>query len=196
MLCCMTWRRAMDMEVLDEAARICAWMIFGWIALRVVDLVVRGVFGTAFRLDRFAGIFWAEMLMVGYGGYLLRRSLKNHKWRTMWLGYLASALGGMLYRFTPTTLAYMPGPKAIYFPSTMELLVALGFVSAGIAGFLFMVKLCAILPATLQEWRDMTSYYTVHRPYTLWTRYLDFGFVDFKLLDSDLSRYYGKANHH
>ena len=195
MLCCLAWRRAMDMEVLDEAARICGWMIFGWIALRVVDLLFRGVLGTAFSFDRFAGIFWAEMLMVGYGGYLLRLSLKNRKWRTMWLGYLISAIGGMLYRFTPTTLAYMPGPKAIYFPSTIELLVAIGFVAAGICGFLFMVKVCAMLPATLQEWRDMTSYYTVHRPYALWTKYLDFGFVDFKLLDSDLSRYYGKANH-
>jgi hypothetical protein len=89
----------------------------------------------------------------------------------------------------------MPGPKAIYFPSMIETVVAIGFATAGIAGFLFMVKVCAILPATMQEWRDMTTYYTVHRPYVLWTQYLDFGFVDFKLLDSDLSRYYGTANH-
>jgi Ni/Fe-hydrogenase subunit HybB-like protein len=195
MLCCMAWRRAMDQEVLDEAARICAWMIFGWIALRILDILFRGALGTAFHFDRFAGIFWVEMALVGYGGYLLWRSLTNHKWKTMWMGYILSSVGGMLYRFTPTTLAYMPGPKAIYFPSMIETVVAIGFATAGIAGFLFMVKVCAILPATMQEWRDMTTYYTVHRPYVLWTQYLDFGFVDFKLLDSDLSRYYGTANH-
>src|SRR4029079_9158102 len=33
MLCCLVWKRAMDMEVLDEAARITAWLIFGWLAL-------------------------------------------------------------------------------------------------------------------------------------------------------------------
>lgn len=195
MLCCVVWRRAMDMEVLNEAARICAWIIFGWVAVRTLELLVAGSLGTAFHLDEFAAIFWAEMLMIGYGGWLLLRSLKDHKWKTMWLGYLLSSLGGMLYRFTPTTLAYMPGPKAIYFPSTIELLVAIGFATAGIAGFLLMVKVCAILPATLQEWRDMTSYLTVHEPYVLWKQYLNFGFVDYKLLDSDLSRPYVKPNH-
>ena len=29
MLCCLVWKRAMDMEVLDEAARITSWLIFG-----------------------------------------------------------------------------------------------------------------------------------------------------------------------
>lgn len=195
MLCCVAWRRAMDMEVLNEAARICAWTIFGWLAVRVLGLLLAGSLGTAFHIDRYAGIFWAEMLMIGYGGWLLHSSLKNQRWKTMWSGYIFAAIGGMLYRFTPTTLAYMPGPNAVYFPSTIELLVALGFVTLGIAGFFFMVKVCAILPATLQEWRDMTSYYTVREPYNLWKQYLNFGFVDYKLLDPDLSRPYVKTNH-
>jgi Ni/Fe-hydrogenase subunit HybB-like protein len=195
MLCCVAWRRAMDMEVLNEAARICAWMIFGFLAVRFVDLFFRGSLVTAFRLDRYAGIFWLETLLIGYGGWLLRRSLKDHQWKTMWLGYLISAFGGMLYRFTPTTLAYMPGPKATYFPSMMELLIGLGFDALGIAAFLLIVKVCAILPATLQEWRDMSSYFTVHEPYVLWEQYLNFGFFDYKLLDSDLSRPYVKTNH-
>ena len=33
MLCCVVWKRAMDMEVLDEAARITAWLIFGWLGI-------------------------------------------------------------------------------------------------------------------------------------------------------------------
>lgn len=195
MLCCVVWRRAMDMEVLNEAARICAWTIFGWLAVRVLGLLLAGSLSTAFHLDRYSGIFWAEMLTIGYGGWLLYRSLKNRRRKAMWCGYLFAAIGGMLYRFTPTTLAYMPGPNAVYFPSTIELLVALGFVTLGSAGFLFMVKVCAILPATLQDWHDMTSYYTVREPYMMWKQYLDFGFVDYKLLDTDLSRRYVKTNH-
>ena len=176
MLCCLVWKRAMDMEVLDEAARITTWVIFGWIAVRVLDLLSRGALFSALRFDRFAGIFWGEMLLVGYGGWLLLDSQKTQKLRTMFLGYTFSSLGGMLYRFSPTTLAYMPGPKAEYFPSTIELLVAIGFVAVGAAGFLLAVKVLAILPARAQDWRDMAKYFEARRPYIRWTKYFNFGF--------------------
>jgi Ni/Fe-hydrogenase subunit HybB-like protein len=186
MLCCLVWKRAMDMEVLDEAARITAYLIFGWFAIRLLAVVLRGALGTAFRFDRFAGIFWVETFLTGYGGWLLWQSLKSHKLRTMFLGYTISSVGGMLYRFSPTTLAYMPGPKAEYFPSTIELLVAIGFVTIGIAAFLVAVKLFAILPAPAQEWRDMASYFKARKPYVRWTKYFNFGFFGDQLpTDSD-----------
>jgi hypothetical protein len=82
MLCCLVWKRAMDMEVLDEAARITAWLIFGWMVWRLLDILFRGVLGTAFHFDRFAGVFWLEMILVGSGGWMLRRSLQTHETRT------------------------------------------------------------------------------------------------------------------
>jgi Ni/Fe-hydrogenase subunit HybB-like protein len=176
MLCCLVWKRVMDMEVLDEAARICAWTIFAWLAVRNLDLLFRGSLFTAFRFTRYAGIFWIETFLIGYGGWLLLQSLKNRKLRTMFLGYAISSVGGMLYRFSPTTLAYMPGPDAMYFPSVIELLIALGFAATGIAVFLVMVKLFAILPAPVQEWRNMASYFKARKPYISWTKYFNFGF--------------------
>ena len=79
MLCCLVWKRAMDMEVLDEAARIYRLAIFGWLALRMLDILFRGALGTAFHFDRFAGVFWTETLLIASGGWLLRRSLKTTK---------------------------------------------------------------------------------------------------------------------
>jgi len=181
MLCCLVWKRAMDLEVLDEAARITAWLIFGWMAVRLLAVVLRGALLDAFHPDRYAGIFWVEMILIGYGGWLLLQSLKTHKFRTMFIGYALSSVGGMLYRFSPTTLAYMPGPHAIYFPSTIELLIAMGFVSVGIAAFLVMVKLFAILPAPIQDWRDMAAYFKARKPYISWTKYFNFGFFGDKL---------------
>ena len=176
MLCCLVWKRAMDMEVLDESARITAWLIFGWMAVRLLAVVLRGALLDVFHFDRYAGIFWVEMILIGYGGWLLLQSLKTQKLRTMFVGYALSSVGGMLYRFSPTTLAYMPGPHAIYFPSTVELLIAMGFVSVGIAAFLVMVKLFAILPAPIQDWRDMATYFKARKPYISWTKYFNFGF--------------------
>ena len=111
MLCCLVWKRAMDMDVLDEAARITAWLIFGWMGLRLLDILFRGALFTAFHFDRFAGVFWLEMALVAAGGYLLRQSLQNHNRQKMFLGYILSSAGGMIYRFSPTTWRSGPIPK-------------------------------------------------------------------------------------
>jgi Ni/Fe-hydrogenase subunit HybB-like protein len=176
MLCCLVWKRAMDMEVLDEAARITSWLIFGWLALRTLDILFRGALQTAFRFDRFAGVFWLEMLLIALGGFLLRRSVKTHDPQPMFIGYILSSAGGMIYRFAPTTLAFRPNPEALYFPATIEILVSLGFISLGVAGFLIAVKRFAILPAPLSEWHDMASYFRFRRPYIRWTGYFKHGY--------------------
>lgn len=176
LLCCLIWRRAMDMEVLDEAARITSWLIGGWLALRLLDILFRGALLTAFHFDRFAAVFWLEMLLVSLGGWLLHRSLRSLQTRDMFLGYVLSSFGGMIYRFSPTTLAFRPNPESLYFPTAIEVLVSLGFISLGIAGFLVVVKRLAILPAPLQEWHDMASYFRFRRPYIRWTGYFKYGF--------------------
>jgi Ni/Fe-hydrogenase subunit HybB-like protein len=131
--------------------------------------------GTAFHVDRFAAVFWLEVVLISVGGWLLRRSLKYHDPRPMFIGYVISSLGGMIYRFSPTTLAFKPNPQALYFPATAEVLVSLGFISLGIVGFLIAVKRLAILPAPLAEWHSMASYFRFRRPYIRWTGYFKYG---------------------
>jgi len=176
MLCCLVWRRAMDLDVLDEAARITAWLILGWLGLRLLDIIFRGALHTAFHADRFAGVFWLEILLTSTGLWLLLRSLRNHETRSMFLGYVLSSLGGMIYRFSPTTLAFRPNPESLYFPSTIEILVSLGFIAMGVAGFLLAVKRLVILPAPLHAWHDMSSYFRFRRPYIRWTGYYKYGY--------------------
>jgi len=115
-------------------------------------------------------------VLVAAGGYLLRQSLQDHDRRKMFLGYILSSAGGMIYRFSPTTLAFRPNPEALYFPVTIEVLVSLGFIALGIVGFLIAVKRLAILPAPLHEWHDMASYFRFRRPYIRWTGYFKFGY--------------------
>jgi Ni/Fe-hydrogenase subunit HybB-like protein len=175
MLCCLIWKRVMDMEVLDDAAEITQWLIFGWAGLRIVDILFRGAFGTAFAFDRFAAVFWLEMLTTVGGAVLLRRSISTHETDKMFLGYILSSVGGMVYRFSPTTLAFRPNPQALYFPASIEVLVSLGFIALGVAGFLLAVKRLAILPAPLYVWHDMASYFRFRRPYIRWTGYFKYG---------------------
>jgi len=177
MFCCLVWKRVMDMEILDDAARITSWLIFGWSGLRIVDIVFRGATITAFRFDRFAALFWFEMLLVLIGGVMLVRSVQSQDKRFMFMGYVLSSAGGMVYRFSPTTLAFLPNPEALYFPATIEILVSLGFICLGVAGFLVAVKRLAILPASLQDWQDMANYFRARRPYIRWTGYFKYGYI-------------------
>jgi Ni/Fe-hydrogenase subunit HybB-like protein len=61
-------------------------------------------------------------------------------------------MGGLLYRFIPTTIAFRPGAPMGYFPSLTEVLVTLGLISISIIAYLIAVKRFAILPAPLSEW--------------------------------------------
>jgi Ni/Fe-hydrogenase subunit HybB-like protein len=173
MLCCLVWKRPLDMEVLDEAANITAWLGFGWSAWRVIDIIFRGQLHTAFVFDRFAGVFWFEMVMILGAAVLLRRSIKTHDVRAMWIGYVFVSLGGMVYRFSPTTLAFRPDPESLYFPAAIEVFMSLGFIALGVVGFLLAVKKLAILPAPTQAWLDMASYARFNRPDIQLTGYFD-----------------------
>lgn len=164
MLCCLIWKRPFDREVLNEAAKITGWLAFGWSALRVLDIIVRGALGTAFTFDRFAGVFWLEMLLINGGAWILWRSIKSGSLQSMYNGYLLSSLGGMIYRFSPTTLAFRPNPQALYFPATIEVFMSVGFILLAVCGFLFAVKKLSILPAPLHMWHDMASYARFNRP--------------------------------
>jgi Ni/Fe-hydrogenase subunit HybB-like protein len=58
------------------------------------------------------------------------------------------AIGGLFYRFTPTTLAFSPLGDYRYFPSTAEIFMSIGFTALAVAVFLYAVKTFAILPAS------------------------------------------------
>jgi Ni/Fe-hydrogenase subunit HybB-like protein len=57
-------------------------------------------------------------------------------------------LGGLFYRFTPTTLAFSPLGDYRYFPSVAEIFMSIGFTALAVAIFLYAVKTFAILPAS------------------------------------------------
>ena len=66
-----------------------------------------------------------------------------------------ACLGGLLFRFIPTTIAFAPAHKAVYFPSLPELLMTIGYISLGIVGFGLAVKYFAVLPGDIEDWNHM-----------------------------------------
>ena len=81
----------------------------------------------------------------------------------------------MIYRFSPTTLAFRPNPESFYFPSTIEFWYRSGFI-CWVLPVSSHGEAFAILPAPLQEWQDMASYFRFRRPYIRWTGYFKYGY--------------------
>jgi len=153
----LVWERHIDLDILSEMNRITAGLIAAWSAVRLMDLIVRGQLLTALTPDRFAFFFWLEMVFLLAGAALLQKSARDRDPKMMFNAHLLAAIGGMLYRFNPTTLAFQPKPGAFYFPSAIELLISVGFVSLAIAGFSLAVKKLAILPAPVSSWYAMET---------------------------------------
>jgi Ni/Fe-hydrogenase subunit HybB-like protein len=61
-----------------------------------------------------------------------------------------ACLGGMLFRFIPTTIAFEPARKAVYFPSVLELLMSVGYIALGVLAFVLAVKYFAVLPGRFE----------------------------------------------
>jgi Ni/Fe-hydrogenase subunit HybB-like protein len=157
LICYLVWNRPIDMEVLAEMGRITVWLLLTWLAFRFADIAIRGSVSLAFKADAPAFLFWVEMLLLVAAATTLFMANKRGSARLVFQGNLLAALGGIFYRFDPTTLVFRPGNAVFYFPTTIELLIAVGFVSLAIAGFCVLVKSLAVLPAPIRLWREMES---------------------------------------
>lgn len=171
LFCTLVWNRKLDVEVLSEMNRITAWLIGTWLVARMVDLIARGQFVTALSLDIFSGLFWTEMLFLGVALFMLMDSARHQDAKLMFYAHTVAAVGGMLYRFNPTTLAFQPRPGAFYFPTVIELLISVGYVSIAVAAFAFLAKALAILPASNRDWYAMEAYEQDRAPSVGATKY-------------------------
>ena len=164
MVSCLAWKRPMDMSILGELARIMGWLVLAWNAFRLGEILGRGQIGAAFTADRFSLMFWIEtLLLVAPSVYLLwgnNRSIPSRLFQAS----VAIAIGGMLYRFDPTAFAFAARPGALYFPSAMEAIIAVGFVCLAVAAFIVAAKYLPILPAPVSAWHDMEHYTRVVHP--------------------------------
>jgi len=176
MVSCLAWKRPMDTCILGNLARIMSWLVLSWNAFRFVEILARGQIGAVFAFDRFSLLFWVEtLLLVGPSVYLLLGDNRRIASRLFRADVLI-AVGGMLYRFDPTTFAFTARPGAVYFPSAIEALVAAGYVCLAMAAFILAVKYLPILPAPVSAWYDLEHFTRVVHP-------------DWKLEPHDLSHH-------
>jgi len=154
-LACLRHSRPLDLTVLAELANLLSWTSLGFLLLQSTDLVIRGQLGAAFRLDRMSVLLLVQIALILIPAIALRNRVGRATPRTLMNMSILACVGGMLYRFVPTTVAFHPAPGASYFPSVPELLISLGYIALAILGFGFAVKYFAVLPGDIDEWNHM-----------------------------------------
>jgi Ni/Fe-hydrogenase subunit HybB-like protein len=142
------WDLGWDSDILGRLAQVMSWTSLVWIAIRIGDLVHRGVLGMAFAFDKFRMYFLLETALILLPALMLLSKARREAPGSLFRLTFLTAIGGLLYRFTPTTLAFSPLGDYRYFPSVAEILMSIGFTALAVAVFLYAVKTFAILPAS------------------------------------------------
>lgn len=159
LLATLAWKRPLDAQVLRVLSRFASSLSLVWIAARLADIVGRGQLAALVTPDWYGLVFWSETLLIAGAGLALRRDAVCSQPSRLFQASLAMVAGGMIFRYAPPALAFAGAPLASYTPSTIEVLITLGFIAACHLGFLFAVKRYPILPAPIAEWDSLVDYY-------------------------------------
>lgn len=154
----LAWRRPMDMTVLGDLAKFMAWTSFVFVGLRHIDAILRGVLAQAFHATWYALLFHAENLLLLGPAILLMSARRRAIPRVVFVSAMLVGIGGMVYRFAPTTIAYRAGHPSIYFPKIAEVLMCLGYIGLAVVLFIWAVKRFAILPGSVNPKARMEAH--------------------------------------
>lgn len=148
----LVWRRPLDMKVLGDLGGLLSKLTFVWFGVRMVDIAAQGKLGYVFALDRASLIFLVENLMVLIPAVVLSSRRARTTPRLLLKMAVLGTLGGLVYRFNPTTITFDPGPTAQYFPTVPEVFITVGLIALAVAAFTVAAKLFAVLPAPMSAW--------------------------------------------
>jgi Ni/Fe-hydrogenase subunit HybB-like protein len=144
----LAWNRPLERELLAKLMGIGRMLMALFLALRVIDLTVRGVWPLAFQRSVVTGAFWLEMLLFATPILLLWSPASRTNAQRLFVSALAMAGAGMTYRLSAYLIAYDTGAGWSYFPSLGELAVSAGLVAFEALAFIACVRMLPVLPRT------------------------------------------------
>ena len=125
------YRRKPEAAMLEGLAKMAAWALAFYLALRVADLASQQKLGLILAGTWESNLFLLEMFLstllpiAAYAIPGVRRSLTG-----VWLVSSCAALGFVLNRISASGLSQMWATRTFYFPTWMEFSISIGIVSA------------------------------------------------------------------
>jgi Ni/Fe-hydrogenase subunit HybB-like protein len=152
LIVCLRYSRPLDTGILNELAIMLAGICFVFLAIQFADLLWRRQLPTVFAFNSMSLIFLTETLLILLPAMALLGKRARQTPRTLLNMSALACLGGMSYRFIPTSIAFRPQNSTPYFPSVPELMMGLGYISLGMVLFLLAVNYFAVLPGEASSW--------------------------------------------
>lgn len=137
------FKRPGEADLLARVSRIMSLVVFGYLALRLGDVLWRGVLWQASA--GYQALFALECALFAAPALLL---LSEKERRDPGVDFAAATMlvgGGTLYRFNVYLVAFNPGDNWSYFPSVAEILISVGLVAMELAIYVFIVRKFPIL---------------------------------------------------
>ena len=138
------FKRQPAIEMLAVLQRIAAFAGLIFVAVRLVDLALRGRLGLATSFDLYSIVFWIETVLWLLPALMMFASPEPTIGR-LFRRAMIIALAGALYRFDTYLVAFNPGPGWHYFPSVPEMFISIGLISLELAAYVALVKTFPIL---------------------------------------------------
>ncbi len=139
------FKRPRETPMLRSLARPAAMVLLLYVALRMIDVTVRGHVGLIMIGDLYSSLFLIEMgLFVIPAVGLLVEGRRASTAMLVTAGVTVMLAGG-LYRFSAFLIAFNPGPEWSYWPTGLEIMGSIGLVTLGIMGYMVIVKKLPIL---------------------------------------------------
>jgi len=140
------FKRPGETSILARLSRIMYWTLAAYMAVRVGDLVWRGVLGAAFAPTLEALMFWVEMLAFAAPLVLLASESSRARASRLFVSAVLLMLGGFMLRINGFLVGYETGSGYHYFPSVPELLVTIGLVAFEVLAYIVFVRTLPVLP--------------------------------------------------
>jgi Ni/Fe-hydrogenase subunit HybB-like protein len=140
------YRRQIEVHLLNPMSKVMLGVLAIYMAVRVVDLGLRGAFDEAFRPTLAALFFWFENIAFLLPFFLISRVEDRRNPARLFLAGLAIMVGGSLLRLNGFLIGYDAGPGWSYFPSLTEVLVTVGIFAIEIVGYIVITRRFPVLP--------------------------------------------------
>jgi Ni/Fe-hydrogenase subunit HybB-like protein len=145
-LASISFRRPFETPMLAKIAGVVMWWTIVYLALRFLDIIVRGQFGLIFQGDLNSSMFILENVFFVLPVILLAVPAHRSNLRWLFVAAVSMLLAGSLYRFNAFLIGFNPGPGWHYFPALPEIFITLGIVAFELMAYLYIVKRFPVLP--------------------------------------------------
>ncbi len=144
------FKRRDETPMLASLGGVTSGLLFAFVAIRLVDLALRGRLGLVFTSGWLSFWFLLEMALFLVPAVLLVNTRSRARVGNLFRAAMLVVLAGSLYRFTTYLVAFNPGPGWSYFPAVPEMVVTFGIVAFEIMVYIVLVKRFPVLAGARQ----------------------------------------------